>query len=523
MKNILRRLAEPYYIIGITAILAVAAVSITYILVGHTPTAAYVSPTRGSIIEEADTTGTVKAATSVDLSFQTSGTIAYVTAPVGSHVSQGAALATLSGADLAAQVEQAKAALLVQQAKLDGVEAGNRPETIAVAQTAVSGAQTSLAQSKSGVLQAARDAYVKSDDAVHNKVDQFINNPRTKNPSLFFTLSNTQLQSSILTDRISMEALLTDWQSYVATLPTDASTADIPTIQTKTANYLAEVSAFLDEASSGLAAAVPTSVYPAATIQGYQGNVALARATISGEVSTLNAALTQEKSSESALASAQSQLTLAQAPAMATDVEAQQAQVAAAQANLDFAQAQYAKTVIHAPITGTVTRNDAHVGATASPGAVLISMNSDTQFQMETYVSQADLSKIKVGNTAQVTLDAYQSDAPLAAHIISVDPAATVVNGISAYKVTLQFDANDSRIQSGLTGSVKIISETKDSVLTVPSSAVITHGNDTFVLRETPSGDVMTPIVSGIKSAAGMTEIVSGLTISDRIRTFGNQ
>jgi RND family efflux transporter MFP subunit len=442
---------------------------------------------------------------------------------VGAHVGVGATLARLSGSDLAAQVEQARAALLVQQAKLDGIKAGTRPEGVAVAQSAVSGAQSSVALAKSTVLQVARDAYVKSDDAVHNKVDQFLNNPRTLNPTFLFTLSNSQLQSKILTDRASMETLLNNWQTYNASLPADASTADIPSIQTNTSNYLSQVSAFLDETSSGLASAVSNSSYPTSAIQVYQSNVATARATVSGEVSALNTALTQEKSAESALATAQSQLTLTQAPATATDLEAQDAQVAAAQASLDYAQAQYGKTAIYAPISGTITVNNAKVGATASPGAVLISMNTDSQFEMDIFVSEADLSKVKVGDVVQVTLDAYQSDAPFAAHVTEVDPAATVANGVSAYKVTLQFDANDTRIQAGLTGSVKIITDTKTNALSVPTSAIITRGNSTFVMRETSAGEVLTPVTTGIESAGGMTQILSGVTAADRIRTFGNQ
>lgn len=523
MKNLLHRFTEPLFIISMTAIIAVAAVAVTYLLTAKKQTSLYTPPTTGTIVQEVDATGNVKAATTVDLSFQAPGTISYIGSSVGAHVGAGSLLARLSGADLAAQVEQARAALAVQQAKLNGVKAGARPESIAVAQTAVSGAQTNLAQAKSGVLQASRDAYVKSDDAIHNKVDQFMNNPRGKNPSLFFSLSDAQLQSQIPTDRIAMEALLSEWQAYVATLPVDASMADVPTIQSKTTNYLARVSAFLDETAAGLVSAVPSVTYNTTALQGYQANIALARSTISGEVSTLNASLTQEKAAEAALTTAQSQLTLAQAPATVTDLEAQQAQVDAAQANLDYAQAQYAKTEIYAPIAGTVTRNDAHIGATATPGVPLISINSDSQFQMEVFVSQEDLAKLKVGNTAAITLDAYQSSAPLPAHVTAIDPAATVTNGIAAYKVTVQFDTNDARVQAGLTGTVKITAQTKSNAVSVPTSAVITRGNDTFVMKESESGDVMTPVVVGIKSADGMTEIISGITAHDRIRTFGNQ
>jgi multidrug efflux pump subunit AcrA (membrane-fusion protein) len=139
------------------------------------------------------------------------------------------------------------------------------------------------------------------------------------------------------------------------------------------------------------------------------------------------------------------------------------------------------------------------------------------------YVSDADVAKIKVGDIASVTLDAYQSSAPFPAHVTEVDPAATMSNGVSAYKVTLQFDQNDPRIQAGMTGSTAIITKTDQDALSVPTSAIITEGSSTFVFVKSSSGDTQVPVTTGIQSAAGMTEILSGISATDDVRTFGSQ
>jgi RND family efflux transporter MFP subunit len=517
-----RNLAKPPIIIGAVAVIALAAIGAAIFYTTPKTQALYVNPTVGPIVQEVDTTGTVEAADSIDLSFQIGGQIASVSEPVGSHVAAGDMLARLSAADLAAALEQAQAALAVQQATLAGLQAGARPEDIAVSQTAVAGAQSGLLQAKESMLEAARDAYVKSDDAIHNKVDQFFNNPRSTSPTLVFSLNDAGLQGEIVSGRGSMETLLSGWQVFVAAFP-DASDADTASIVSQTHANLAQVSAYLDEVASGLTDVIPTTTYPLPTIQGYQANIATARANISAAISALDAANTAEQSAESVLASAQSQLALKQAPAQATDLEAQQAQVASAQADVDAAQAQLAKTVIRAPIAGTITRNDAHLGETAVPGAVLISMNSDAQFQFEMYVSEADLAKVQVGQTGRVELDAYETQAPISAHVIAIDPAATVTGGISSYKVTLQFDQNNPRIQAGLTGSVKIITQSKQSALSVPTSAIITRGTDYFVLRKAPQGDQEVAVQTGIAADDGYTEILSGLTADDQVRTFGTQ
>ena len=523
MGPIFKRFAQPSVIIGVTAIVAIAAVAIAYVLTSQKPVENYVTPTSGPIVEEVDSTGDVKAATEVDLGFQVGGTVSYAGPKVGVRVAQGTTLGSLSSADVQAAVLQAKAALQVQEANLASLQAGARPESVNVAQTAVTNAQSGVAQSKESVIQAAQDAYEKSDDAIHNKVDQFIQNPRTPNPSLNIVISDSQTQSSILSGRIAMETLLSNWQQALASLPNDPNTIDTASLASSTRANLQTVSAYLDTVAEGLSEAVPSASYSTATVAGYESSIATARANVSGDISAINVAQTAEKSAESALASAQSQLTLAEAPATATSLQAQEAQVAVAQAAVEAAQANLGKTVITSPISGTVTVNSMEPGQIASPGAPQISLISDSQFQFETYISQADLAKVQVGQAADVELDAYQNASPLSAHVIQIDPAATVQNGVSSYKVTLQFDMNDPEIQAGETGSVKITTDSKSEVLSVPTSAIITKDGQEYVIKKTASGDQQVQIQTGISSASGMTEVTSGLSSSDQIRSFGNQ
>ncbi len=515
----LRRLLHPQVAIGATAVVALIASGYTLYSIAHVPAASYSSATRGPLVETVDTTGTVVAATSVDLSFQTSGRISYAGPLAGQHVAAGATLATLSAADLAAQLDQAKANLAMQQAKLTGLESGARPEDIALSETTIASASSSLTQAKQGVVAAANDAYQKADDAVHNKVDQFVTNPRSASPTIPFTLNDAQLAQSFITDRLQIEQTFTAWQAYRNSLPSDPDLINTQDLTDTVGAYLKQVSTFLDESATVLTSAVPNTAYPLATIQGYQASVAAGRAAVSADVSALNNAEVAEKSAEAALTNAQSQLLLKQAPASASDIAAQQATIASAQAAVELAQAQLGKTVISAPFSGTITVNNANLGATASPGVPLISMNSDAQFQMDVYVSDADVAKIKPQDSAQVTLDAY-SDTAFPAHVVSIDPAPTVQNGASAYRVVLQFDQNDSRILSGLGGAATITTQSKQDALSVPSSAVITRGNGTYVLKHTGSGDVLTPVTTGIVGN-GVTEIVSGLNEGDEVRSFG--
>lgn len=518
MKPLLRFLT-PQALVGAGVIIALG--SVAYAITASAPKgdSGYVHPTQGPLTEEVDTSGTVKAADTIDLSFDAPGRIVSVHAPVGTQVSAGTVLASLSAEDASAALSQADAALAVQQAKLAGLEAGARPESIAVAQTAVTGAQNNLSAAKTTLAQAIQDTYVKGDDAIRNRVDQFVNNPRTSNPTLPFTLSDSSLQNAIIAGRISAETRFAAWKGLSDGMSDPAAATPQAVAQARA--FVQQASDYLDTVAAGLTTVIPNTSYPSATIQGYQSSVATARTNLSASLAALNTAATAEAAAESALANANSQLTLTQAPAQQTDIDAQKAQVAVAQANVDAAQAQLDKTVIRAPITGTITRNDAHPGSIASPSQPLITIISSAKLQVEAYVSQADLAHLSVGQAAKVRLDAYPGD-ELSSHLALIDPSATIQNGVAAYRVVLQFDSADPRLKAGLSANVAVTADQSAQALMVPNSAIIRQGDATFVLAKSSGGDMLKPVTIGIVGK-DQTQIVSGLTPQDLIRAFGNQ
>lgn len=523
MWSTLKGFLTPPIVIGSAVVIGIIAVGVAYLMTESKPSSAFVAPTMGALVQEVDTTGSVKAADEIDLGFQAGGTVSYAGPAVGTHVGAGTTLGSLTSGTQQAAVEQAQAALAMQEANLSALQAGARPESLAVSQTAVTNAQASVAQAQQSVVAAAEDAYAKSDDAIVNKVDQFIQNPHTISPTLAFSLTNSQDQASIISGRLQMETLLNMWQQYLASLPNDPTQVNITALASTTRQNLESVSSFLALAATGLTEAVPSSNYTTATIQGYESNVATGRTNVSADITALDAAVTGLTSAQASLASAQSQLALAQAPATSQSLEAQQAQVASAQASVDAAKAQLAQNVLSAPIAGTVTVNNMEPGQLAQAGQTQISMISDSAFQFETFVSEADLANIKVGDAAQVELDAYQGQAPLSAHVIEIDPAATIQNGVASYKITLQFDQNDPRISSGETGSVKITTQSLTDVMSVPTSAIIMNNGQYFVIEKAAGGTLEVPVQIGIQSASGYTQITSGLSASDEVQTFGTQ
>jgi multidrug efflux pump subunit AcrA (membrane-fusion protein) len=90
-----------------------------------------ITVTRGDVEQVVSVTGRLKAVQDVELAFQNSGRIASVGVQVGTRVRAGQLLASLDTAELYAQLRDAQASVLAQQAKLEELQSGARPEDLA--------------------------------------------------------------------------------------------------------------------------------------------------------------------------------------------------------------------------------------------------------------------------------------------------------------------------------------------------------------------------------------------------------
>ena len=136
-----------------------------------------------------------------------------------------------------------------------------------------------------------------------------------------------------------------------------------------------------------------------------------------------------------------------------------------ARAGVNNIKAQISKTIISSPIRGIVTKQDAKAGEIVNASSPVVSVISDASFQVEANLPEADVSKVKINDSAKLTLDAYGSDTAFAAKVISIDPAETIIEGVSTYKITFEFDKEDERIRSGLTANIDILTKKKEGVL----------------------------------------------------------
>ena len=123
---------------------------------------------------------------------------------------------------------------------------------------------------------------------------------------------------------------------------------------------------------------------------------------------------------------------------------------------------------------------------------------------------------------ASDTLDAYGSFTDFPSQVTAIDPAETVLEGVPTYKVTLKFVNPDSRILSGMTANLEILTHEAAGVLEIPYRAVIITATSTMVRLLNPDGASYTtvPVVTGLKGSDGTIQVISGLKAGDKVVTY---
>lgn len=189
--------------------------------------------------------------------------------------------------------------------------------------------------------------------------------------------------------------------------------------------------------------------------------------------------------------------------------------------NLREAQSDLEDYYIRAPFHGIITNIDVKVGEIVSVNTPVISMMGLDTFQIESFIPEVSISLVKLNDEANVNLDAYGSEINFPAKVVSIDPAETIRDGVSTYKVKLQFIEDDERIKSGMTANVLIIAFNKNNTIVLPEGVIFEKDsleiNQKFIQVKKDNKIIDVPVQIGDKTSLGQVEILSGIFDGDII------
>jgi HlyD family secretion protein len=151
------------------------------------------------------------------------------------------------------------------------------------------------------------------------------------------------------------------------------------------------------------------------------------------------------------------------------------AQVAQNQAALRQAQVDLERTFIRAPVDGTVVGRSVDVGQTVAASLqapTLFTIAQDLRnMQVDTNVDEADVGRVKVGQTATFTVDSYPGRT-FTGEVVQIRKAPLVVQNVVTYDVVVSARNPEQRLLPGMTANVRIVIDQKESVLQVPNAAL---------------------------------------------------
>lgn len=528
-----------------------------------------VKVTMGTLEQTVSASGTVLAASDAKLSFDSTGKVLSVNVKRGDQVKKGDVIAVLDDRDLQLGVVQAQAALdsakasldkikagateteigtaqanLAQalsklndvrtnnvtaqdvqaaraqlesaQAKLDQVKKGSTPESIAQAQAKVTQAQANLDSTKANLAaqkEQARIAWeasandVRTAQANYSQAEQDYQHvlDTGRDPSTGRPLDDnqknqfkTQRDTALLTEQNAEKAMSEKQLAYE-----NAKTQEIQGINTAQAQ--------LDDANTALQTlqkgATDEDVRIAqAAVDQAQAN--LDKVQRGPDQTTLNAA-------EVGAAQAQTALNEVTAGPKATDLEVAMASVKQAEAQLNLAQVKLDNAKLLAPFDGIVASVGVDPGEATGPTVVAAEIVDPTDIHIDANVAESDIASVSEGQKVTVTLDGLP-DQELTGVVNFISPVARVDQNVTLYTVSAKFDKLDSRVKTGMSGTVNISTLTKTNVLLVPNRALSLVDGKQTVLKLVDGKPVETVVKVGLSNEMD-SEILQGLSANDTV------
>lgn len=457
----------------------------------------------GSLTATVGATGVVRSNQSATLMWETSGTVEEVTVRAGDVVTADQVLASIKQTTLPQSVILAQADLVSAQNALDDLY--------------------NVALQQAQALKAVEDAEKALTDA-----------------------QNPELQQALALQTIAdAEKTLEDAERSLRLLQTPASQADIDAAKAQVilaedaleraqenfepwenkpedniirANLLAKVSAAQQE-------------YDAAVrnLNGMLANTASATelAVAEANVATAQAQLLQAQRdyeevkdgpSEAEIALLTAQLTDAQENYTdlsdgpdPEDVAAAEARVAAAQATLDTIS-------IKAPFAGVISEVVVKPGDQVSPGSIAFKLDDLSHLLVDVEVSEVDINRIKVGQSAILTFDAILAK-EYQGRVAEVALVGTTSAGVVSFKVTVELLDIDENVRSGMTAGVNIVVSELEDVMLVPNRAVRVLNGERVVYILTDGSIAPSPVVIELGvSSETYSEVIGGeLKLGDNV------
>ena len=184
----------------------------------------------------------------------------------------------------------------------------------------------------------------------------------------------------------------------------------------------------------------------------------------------------------------------------------------------------FRQNIATAPISGTVTAITAQVGMTVAQQVPLVRIAGGGGLEIKLNVAERFISRMALNQACEITLDAWPGDI-FNGRVSEVSPTIDTASRTMEVRVNVRDAA--SKLKPGMFAKVRLITESKNNIVKIPSSAVINRFGEQYVYvigqdEENPEITIVNKriITPGIL-IDGVLEITSGLAPDEEIVVRG--
>ncbi|MDD5503858.1 MAG: efflux RND transporter periplasmic adaptor subunit [Candidatus Omnitrophica bacterium] len=175
----------------------------------------------------------------------------------------------------------------------------------------------------------------------------------------------------------------------------------------------------------------------------------------------------------------------------------------------------YKKTPIISPIDGEVIVRSVEPGQTVVTSDPMLVLSD--RLIVSAQFDETDIAKVKAGQKAVVTLDAYP-DVKLNGIVSHIAYESEIVNNVTIYDVDIVPDNIPDFLRSGMSVTAEVIEESRQSALTVPYNAIRYDNKRQYVVvRDAATGKLQERDVEIGLYNDKTAEILSGLGAADNV------
>jgi len=186
------------------------------------------------------------------------------------------------------------------------------------------------------------------------------------------------------------------------------------------------------------------------------------------------------------------------------------------------------KTILRTPIAGTIISLTAQQGDTVAAGLAaptLATVTDLTRLEVEAYVDETDIGKVRIGQLATVTVDAFPGKT-WTGRVAKSASGSTIQVGVITYDVSISITNSDLHLRPDMTANIIIQTGSLKNVLIVPAIAIQQTLKGSFVkVAKKTNGQTtisLIPVKTGGTDGVNI-QIVSGLTEGEQIVLAGGQ